>query len=182
MKRMTAKEILVESFRELAKEKNVDKITIKEIVNNCGYSVATFYRNFKDKYDLIAWEYAEGTLEIIRRIDGVNHVFKQALIDSADRYDRERDYLKNLLLHTSGHDAFIQYMTDINYQAAEELILSLSGEKSLDKISQMYVRIYALGTVCFTCEWILGNYKATPKELADIYENSLPKPLKKYLN
>ena len=36
------------------KNKNVDnKITIQDIVDNCGYSPATFYRNFRDKYDLI---------------------------------------------------------------------------------------------------------------------------------
>lgn len=54
MKRKTAKEILTASFQELAEKKSVDKITIQEIVDNCGYSPATFYRNFKDKYDLIA--------------------------------------------------------------------------------------------------------------------------------
>ncbi len=54
MRRKTAKELLAESFFELSKSKNVDKITVQDIVENCGYSPATFYRNFKDKYDLIA--------------------------------------------------------------------------------------------------------------------------------
>ena len=49
MKRKTAKEILTASFQELAAGKSIDKITIQEIVDNCGYSPATFYRNFKDK-------------------------------------------------------------------------------------------------------------------------------------
>lgn len=54
MRRKTSKEILAESFRELADIKPIDKITIKDIVDNCGYSPATFYRQFKDKYDLVA--------------------------------------------------------------------------------------------------------------------------------
>lgn len=49
MKRKTAKEILMASFQELAAVKSIDKITIQEIADNCGYSSATFYRNFKDK-------------------------------------------------------------------------------------------------------------------------------------
>ena len=57
MKRKTAKEILADSFRELAGTKAIDKITVKDITDNCGYSTATFYRQFTDKYDLIAWEY-----------------------------------------------------------------------------------------------------------------------------
>ena len=35
-------------------KKSIDKITVKDITENCGYSSATFYRHFKDKYDLIA--------------------------------------------------------------------------------------------------------------------------------
>ena len=48
MKRKTARIILAESFREVAKTKPIDKITIRDIVDNCGYSPATFYRQFSD--------------------------------------------------------------------------------------------------------------------------------------
>ncbi len=57
MKRKTTKEILAESFQELAANKRIDKITITEITSNCGMSQPTFYNHFKDKYDLIVWIY-----------------------------------------------------------------------------------------------------------------------------
>lgn len=57
MKRLTAKEILAESFRELAQKMPIDRITVRDITANCGYSQATFYRQYRDKYDLIAWSY-----------------------------------------------------------------------------------------------------------------------------
>ena len=41
MKWKTAKEILAESFREIAEMKPIDKITVKDITKNCGYSTAT---------------------------------------------------------------------------------------------------------------------------------------------
>ena len=43
MKRKTTKEILADSFRELAENKAVDKITIQEIVDNCEYSSVIKY-------------------------------------------------------------------------------------------------------------------------------------------
>ena len=73
MKRKTAKEILTSSFQELAAVKSIDKITVQEIVDNCGYSPATFYRNFKDKYDLIAWEHTGAVAEIVDRTDADNY-------------------------------------------------------------------------------------------------------------
>lgn len=69
MKRKTAKKILTASFQELAAGKSIDKSTIQEIVDNCGYSPATFYRNFKDKYDLIAWEHTRAVAAIVDRVD-----------------------------------------------------------------------------------------------------------------
>ena len=57
MKRMTAREVLAESFRELAMEKSIERITVRKIAENCEYSSATFYQHFRDKYDRIAWDY-----------------------------------------------------------------------------------------------------------------------------
>ena len=69
MKRKTAKEILDESFKELAQTKKIDKITVKDITENCGYSSATFYRQFKDKYDLIAWSYTQDIRSIVDKLE-----------------------------------------------------------------------------------------------------------------
>ena len=180
MKRKTAKEILAESFHELAKNKNIDKITIQDIVDNCGYSPATFYRNFKDKYDLIAWEYTRGVAKIIGTIDN-SHTWKQAMIDAAEWYHKEKEYLANLFQHTSGHDSFMRYMTEISYDAVKKHILASGGQEKLTRQEELYVRIYCLGTVSLTCEWILGVHDAKPEEIADIYVNSLPVQLRRYL-
>ena len=68
MKRKTAKEILADSLHELAEGRQIDKITVREIAANCGYSSATFYRQFRDKYDLIAWDYARQIEKVMSRI------------------------------------------------------------------------------------------------------------------
>ena len=96
MKRKTAKEILAQAFREVAESKNIDKITIQDIADNCGYSPATFYRNFKDKYDLIAWNHTRSVAEIMKRIDG-RYTWSRSLIDGANWFYAEKGYLTNLL-------------------------------------------------------------------------------------
>ena len=180
MKRKTAKEILSESFRELAEHKPIDKITIQDIVDNCGYSPATFYRNFRDKYDLIAWDHTRGVAEIMGRIDH-SYTWKQAMIDAAEWYHKEKEYLANLFQHTSGHDSFIRYMTEISCDAVKKYILASGSKEKLTRQEELYVRTYCLGTVSLTCEWILGMHDAKPEEIADIYVNSLPVQLHRYL-
>jgi len=180
MKRKTAKEILSDSFRELAVNKKIDKITIQDIVDNCGYSPATFYRNFRDKYDLIAWDHTRGVAEIMDRIGG-DYTWRQTLIDGAKWFYAEKEYLANLFQHTTGHDSFIRYMTEINCNALKKHILSASKKDNLTIQEELYIRVYCLGTVNLTCEWILGKYDSAPNEIADIYEGALPEPLHKYL-
>lgn len=127
MIRKTAKEILAESFRELAGTKPIDKITIKDITENGGYSSATFYRQFQDKYDLIAWAYSRDLEQILAQIDYDERSWKRTLIDAANYYSEHREYLANLLLHTSGYDSFVRNMAEINYESLTKAVSKSAG-------------------------------------------------------
>ncbi|OON85167.1 hypothetical protein BXO88_13480, partial [Oribacterium sp. C9] len=174
-------EILTASFQELAAVKSIDKITIQDIVDNCGYSPATFYRHFKDKYDLIAWEHTRAVAAIMDQTSSNDYKWKQTLYDAACLYKNNKEYLVNLLQNTSGHDSFLRYMTEINYAALEKYILSVNGNKKLTHEEMMYAKIYCHGFVGLACEWILGQINTTLEEIAEVYEYSIPEPLKKYL-
>ena len=178
MKRMTTKEILAESFRELAETRSVDKITIQEIVDNCDYSPATFYRHFRDKYDLIAWDYVHRTTEIMNKIGIDEYEWKDTLSDAMAFYLNNKEYIQNLLKNTSGHDAFVRYMSEANIDHLTKYILKVSGQKQLDDDTAIFVRVYCSGTVQTVCEWILDNVKCEPDHLADLFEQALPPPLR----
>lgn len=173
--------MLAESFRELAESKPVDKITVPNIIENCGYSKTTFYRLFKDKYDLIAWDYAKRQKEIMDQVGNAGYEWKTTLLEGAFLFNDQRDYLKNLLLHTSGYDSFSRYMKELHFDSLSKCVLDVSGETELDVKTEMYVRTYCQGTVDLICDWIMGTYQVTPEELAEVLENCLPVPLHKYL-
>ena len=84
-------------------------------------------------------------------------------------------------MHTKGMDSIVLNMTEINYAHLADCVREVAGLRDLEKETDMYVRLYVMGTVNIACEWILGRYDVSPKELAAIYESSLPEPLKKYL-
>ncbi len=182
MKRQTPKEILTASFQELAEKKSIDKITIQEIVDNCGYSPATFYRYFHDKYDLIAWDHTRAIAEIMSQTNSDEHKWKQMLYAGTRFYNEKKEYLKNLLLHTSGHDFFLRYMTEINCAALEKYILSVNGNQKLRHEEMMYIKMYCHGLVDLACEWIMDQIDTTQEEFASVLERSIPEPLKKYFS
>ncbi len=179
MKRKTAKEILAESFMELATTLDIEKITIKEITDNCGYSPATFYRQFKDKYDLIAWDYSKQVEQNIGRIGSGGHTWKQALLVSAKYNIDHKEYLLNLFKHTSGIYSFEQYMTDINVRFITENL-----EKRNIRTDEDMMRVletYCYGTVKITIDRLVGKYDADPEDMARIYDLSMPEILRKVL-
>ena len=181
MKRKTAREILAESFRELAASKPVDKITVPNIIENCGYSKTTFYRLFKDKYDLMAWDYAQKIEAIVRQTEKDDYEWKQILWDVALLYNEQKDYLRNLLQNTSGYESFSRYMKRLHSEYMRKCVLDAAGLKELDIKTEMYVQTYCQGTVDLSCDWIMGEYQVTPEELAKVFEDCLPVPLHKYL-
>ena len=182
MKRKTSKEILAESFREIAERKSIDKITVRDITENCGYSPATFYRQFRDKYDLIAWDYTRELEGILSEVDGSKERWHDALINAANFFRERKAYLANLFLHTSGLESFIAYMQEVNFAALKDIVEKASGSRSVDVLTEMYIRAYVLGTAQFTCEWILGKWETAAEDLAAVYEHTLPAPLQKYLH
>ena len=48
---------LADAMKRCMKTAPVEKITVKEIVEACGVTRQTFYRNNQDKYDIIKWYY-----------------------------------------------------------------------------------------------------------------------------
>lgn len=177
MKRKTAKEILAESFLELAEIKRVDKITIKDITDRSGYSVATFYLQFRDKFDLIAWEETASSSKIMEKIGVNGYEWRNTLLDGARRFEKRKKYLANLFLHPSGLDSFIRYKTELNYRLLKKCVERGSG-RPIDTITDMCVWIYCAGSVCLTCDWVLEKYKASAEQLAETYEKAVPELLR----
>ncbi len=181
MKRKTAREILAESFRELTVSKTVDKITVPNIVENCGYSKTTFYRLFKDKYDLMAWDYAQRLQTIVSQTEKADCEVREILRDVASLYNEQKGYLRNLLLHTSGYQSFSRHMKQLHIETLTKCVLEATGLKELDVKTEMCIRTYCQGTVELGCDWIMGAYKVTHEELAAVFEDCLPVPLQKHL-
>ena len=50
---------LAAAIKEEMEHTSLDKITVTQIVERAGVTRQTFYRNFKDKYDLVNWHFEQ---------------------------------------------------------------------------------------------------------------------------
>jgi len=54
------KNVIAETFFAMVKERGVDKITVKDLVENCHISRQTFYYHFQDILDVVEWSARKG--------------------------------------------------------------------------------------------------------------------------
>ncbi len=89
--RKEIKILLAESFKELVKEKPIEKITIKEITDKAGVIRVTFYNHFQDKYELVEWIYQEeiaGPMRILMW----NGMIEEAMVVMFNTMLKNRDF------------------------------------------------------------------------------------------
>lgn len=181
MIRKTTKEILTESFIELAQHKPVNRITVADITSNCGMAAPTFYRHFKDKYDLIAWAHLSEAQKIMGQIGKDGYQWRDTLLDAARYLSRNQKFLVNALSHTSGRDAFEIQMAKMNTELIVNEIRKKLMTESIPENYYNMARVYCFGTVHFIYEWLENNMPQSPEEVAALWEACLPEPLKPYL-
>ena len=176
MKRKTAKEILAESFRELADEKPVDAITVREITDNCGYSTATFYRQFKDKYDLVAWIF----MQLFKRERSLSPIENsEEMIEGMLRgFWSERDFFRNALKDRS-QNSLDTYLLDFYIKSEREAICRYQGTEKLDEETEYVIRQYSYGCLGTTIEWILGKNGLSVESMAHYQYLCMPDILKR---
>ena len=68
------KHILEESLKKLMLEKPLDKITIRDLTEDCGISRMAFYYHFKDIYDLVEWSCLEDATRALAGQKNLRHL------------------------------------------------------------------------------------------------------------
>ena len=61
------KNVIADTFVSMAKQKPVDKITVKALIEACGVSRQTFYYHFQDIMEVIEWTLEQATQEMLER-------------------------------------------------------------------------------------------------------------------
>ena len=135
--------VLAESFKELAVQKPIEKITIKEITDKAGVIRPTFYNHFQDKYELLEWIVQD---ELIRPLHELirEGMFKEGIIRSLNNMQREKGFYSSAA-KLEGQNSF----PEILKTAISKMLMEYVSEETLKhKV---------------TYSWI------TPKRIADSY-------------
>ena len=66
---LNTKKTLAASLKRFMEKKPLSKITVSEIIADCGVNRKTFYYHFEDIYALLKWMLEEEAVEVVRQFD-----------------------------------------------------------------------------------------------------------------
>lgn len=164
----------VASMKKLMEAKPLDKITVKEIVENSEMTRQTFYRNFKDKYDLVNWHFEQLADKSFRQM-GVSLTLREGLVKKFHFIQNERCFFTSAF-QSQDYNSLLQYDYECILEFYTGIIRRKTG-KPLDKKIQFLLEMYCRGSIYMTVEWARKDMDLEPEEMADLLILALPEPL-----
>ena len=171
--------VLAESLRELLVDRQLEDITVKLIVENCGTTTRTFYNHFKDKQDLAYWMYSKELLSLVVYHEEAVVDWEATLCSMLDHMYTDKSLYGKLVVY-NGQNSFM----DALYEEAVSTYLAdisskLEPSDDLDGL-RFVVECFLKGNSTQLREWLLGGCKITPQEFAQKSVLCFPEILKPF--
>ena len=99
---------LAQSLKKLLSTRKLDKITVKDIAEDCGVNRQTFYYYFRDIYDLLEWNFCDATECLIR--SGLDHGDWRSGVKAVTEYLQENRTLVWNAYHSISHESVSEFL------------------------------------------------------------------------
>lgn len=165
---------LAEAMKTCMRTMPVEKITVKEIVQECGTTRQTFYRYFLDKYDLINWYFDKILLESFEHM-GEGITVYEGLCKKFQYIEEEKLFFKAAFRNDQQN-----CLREHDFRLILAFYTRQIEEKTKEPISEnlrFLLEMYCHGSIYMTVQWVLGERKSTPQEMAKALVSAMPSEL-----
>lgn len=160
------KQILEESLKKLMLQKPLDKITIRDLTEDCGISRMAFYYHFKDIYDLVEWSCLE---DATRALAGKKtyDTWSEGLVQIFDAVYENKPFILNAYRCISRDqiESFLFHLTsDLLMNVVEE---KAEGTSISEEDRRFIADFYKYSFVGVMLDWIKKGMKENYHEIVD---------------
>ncbi|MBU3180496.1 dihydroxyacetone kinase transcriptional activator DhaS [Clostridium psychrophilum] len=179
------KKALALSIKKLMETIPLAKLTIREIVNNCGINRQTFYYHFKDKFDLVNWIYYSEAIESISDCKNYAH-WTDGMYKTLVYFMNNKSFYTNAV-NTPGQNGFDGYLFEKTYDLIMGVVNDISSNLNVTPTDKNFIAdFYTHAFVGITIQWIKDSMKESPElmvdKLNDVVEGSMLGALTRFSN
>ena len=106
--KLNTKKMLSASLKHCMEKKSLSKITVTDIVTDCGLNRKTFYYHFQDVPDLLKWTLEQEAVDVVKQFDLLNEL--EEALRFAVRYIRENSHMINCAYDSIGRDELKRFL------------------------------------------------------------------------
>ncbi len=162
---------IADKMRELMKHKPIDKIRVTEICKAAEIERPTFYYHFRDKYELVAWIFFHKAVE-------TNIISVESSAKAMSQMKNDMVFYKRAY-EDSSQNALWRYMVEYFTASYSDLAKEKLGTNMLDTQTAYSIRLYCMGAVGMTREWVLNDNITSAETVVQMMFNSMPENMRK---
>lgn len=182
---LITKKALATSLKKAMQAAPINKISVKDIVDDCGLNRQTFYYHFQDIYELLGW---------IFKTEAVDHIAScRSYTTWTSGFHKIFNYIENNrafcinTLNSLARTHLDQYL----YSVTNDLILGVVNEVSChmnvrEEDKQFMANFYTLAFTGLVIQWISNGMKQKPEviieKLSELVEGNFTRALQRYEN
>ena len=161
------KAAICRSASELLTKKRTKKLTVKDIVEECGITRQTFYYHFKDIYDLVEWSCIEDASQALQGKktydtwqEGLQQIFEAVL--------ENKPFILNVYRSVK-REQVENYLYSLTYQLIEGVVEEQSKNLMVTEEQKKFIAdFYKYSFVGVMLDWIKRGMKEAPEEIANM--------------
>ena len=175
---MNTKTALSNTLKKLMETKPFSKITVSEIIADCGLNRKTFYYHFEDTRDLLRWTLRHEAINVVESFDFATDN-EQAILFVVD-YLEQNQHMLNCVYDAVGSGELRMFLYEDFKKIARKIITTAEnqlGKRISEEYRDLLASFYTDGIVGIIIAWLNGKFKlnksSAVKYVTEIFKGSL---------
>lgn len=175
---MYTKTALSNALKKRMETKPFSKITVSEIIADCGLNRKTFYYHFEDMRDLLRWTLRHEAINVVESFDFATDN-KEAILFVVD-YLEQNQHMLNCVYDAVGSGELRMFLYEDFKKIARKIITTAEnqlGKRISEEYKDLLASFYTDGIVGIIILWLNGKFKldksSAVKYVMEIFKGSL---------
>ena len=171
---MDARHRILLAMAELVEDTPLDKVAVADICEHAGISRQTFYRHFRDKYEVSTW-YFDGVVEQTCRQIGKTMGWRSAYLSFFRLMESNRTFHRRLV-ESNDYNAVAQESKRSLARTFEERYRRTVSPE-IPPLIRFQISSFAKIDVDTITEWLAGGCEPPADEFVDLFCSLIPREL-----
>lgn len=161
MNGLMTKKVIAATFKELLKEKTINKITIGDIAERCGINRQTFYYHFQDIIDLVEWICLEDADNALKN-KNTYATWQEGFIAIFELIREDKIFINNIYKSVS-LETLMNYLYKLVYPIIYDVVDERSKQYVTTEENKKFItNFYEYSFVAVVLDWVKNDMKGDP--------------------